>query len=116
MAVNSQDMVKVAVEAAKNKKASDITVLDISGISIIADYFVICSGNSAIQVKAIADEIMDKMEQAGYRKGSVEGYKGEKWILLDYKDVVVHVFHAQERDFYSLERLWGDAKVLACDS
>jgi ribosome-associated protein len=109
----SQEMARVAAEAAKNKKALNIVVLDISKISILADYFVVCSGNSTTQVKAIADEIEKKMEKAGFTLDHIEGYKEEKWILLDYKDVIVHVFHAQEREFYNLERLWGDATVLA---
>ena len=115
MIANSQDMVRVAVEAAKNKKAIDIVALDIRDVSILADYFVICSGNSTTQVRAIADEIEEKMEQAGYPLDHVEGYKEERWILLDYNDVVVHVFHTHERDFYNLERLWRDARVLAYD-
>lgn len=112
---SSQEMVRVAVEAARNKKAKDIVALDIRDVSVFADYFVICSGNSTTQVKAIADEIEEKMDQAGYLLDHVEGYREERWILLDYKDVVIHVFHAHERDFYNLERLWRDARILACD-
>lgn len=115
MTNNVQNMVEVTIEAAKNKKALDIVTLDISDISILADYFIICSGNSTIQVKAIADEIKVKMEQVGYVLDHVEGYKGERWILMDYKDVVVHVFHVEEREFFSMERLWADAKVFIND-
>jgi len=115
MTVNLQDMIRVATQAAKNKKASDIIALDISNISIMADYFIICCGNSTTQVKSIADEIKHKMSQAGFLLDHIEGYRGERWILLDYGDVVVHVFHVQEREFYGLERLWRDAKVLICD-
>lgn len=102
-----------AAQAARSKKASDITVLDIRDVSIMADYFVICSGNSTTQVKSIADEIKDRMQQAGYQLHHAEGYREEKWILLDYSDVVIHVFHSRERGFYNLEKLWADAKVLA---
>lgn len=106
-------MARLAAGAAANKKALDITVLDIRDVSILADYFVICSGNSSTQVKSIAEEIKEKLQQAGYELGHAEGYREEKWILLDYRDVVVHVFHSREREFYNLEKLWGDAKVLA---
>lgn len=110
---NTQDIARNAVQAAAAKKAQDITVLDIRDISIIADYFIVCSGNSTTQVKSIADEIKKRMQEHGYQLDHVEGYREEKWILLDYKDVVVHVFHSQEREFYKLEKLWGDAKVVA---
>jgi ribosome-associated protein len=106
-------MATTAALAAASKKAEDITVLDIRDVSILADYFVICSGNSTTQVKSITDEIRNKMQEAGYILDHVEGYKEEKWVLLDYSDVVVHVFHSREREFYNLEKLWGDANVLA---
>ncbi len=91
----------------------DITVLDIRDVSILADYFIICSGNSTTQVKSIADEIKKQMHEMGYVLGHVEGYKEEKWVLLDYRDVVIHVFQSRERQFYNLEKLWADAKILA---
>lgn len=106
-------MARTAALAAASKKAEDISVLDIRNVSILADYFVICSGNSTTQVKSITDEIRDKMQEAGYILDHVEGYKEEKWVLLDYGDVVVHVFHSREREFYNLEKLWGDANVIA---
>jgi len=109
----TQDIAITAVQAARSKKALDITVLDIRDVSILADYFIICSGNSTTQVKSIADEIKVKMQEAGFLLHHVEGYKEEKWILLDYRDVVIHVFHSREREFYNLEKLWADAKVLA---
>jgi ribosome-associated protein len=115
MIKESQQMAMVAVDAAESKKAMDVKVLDISDISVFTDYFVICSGSSTIQVKAIADEIERQMGQQGYRLDHMEGYRGERWILMDYRDIIVHVFHTDERAFYNLERLWGDAKVLAHD-
>jgi ribosome-associated protein len=115
MIKESQHMAMVAVDAAESKKAFDVIVLDISDISIFTDYFVICSGSSTVQVKAIADEVDRRMNLKGYRLDHMEGYKGERWILMDYKDIIVHVFHVQEREFYNLERLWGDAKVFAHD-
>ncbi|HOC09573.1 MAG TPA: ribosome silencing factor [Bacillota bacterium] len=110
---STQEIARIIAEAAAAKKALDITVLDIRDVSILADYFVICSGSSSTQVKSIADEIKKRMREIGYVLDHVEGYKEEKWILLDYLDVVVHVFHAREREFYNLEKLWGDARVLA---
>lgn len=98
--------------AAANKKANDIKILNVSDISPIADYFVICSGNSTIQVKAIADEIEDKMEEKGYTLKHKEGYHGARWILLDYGNVIAHVFHKEDREFYGIERLWADAEAV----
>lgn len=98
--------------AAANKKALDIKILNVSGLSPIADYLVICSGNSTVQVKAIADEIEDKMAEDGYSLSHKEGYGSGRWILLDYGSVIVHIFHSEERDFYDLERLWADAEAI----
>lgn len=104
--------ISLACDAAEGKKAKDIKVLDIRGISPITDYFVICSGSSTIQVKAIADEVEDKLTEAGYSLYHKEGYNAGRWILLDFGNVIVHVFHQEDRDFYSLERLWADAEVI----
>ncbi len=108
-------MASLAAGAAMDKKALDIRILDIGEVSVLADYFVICSGASYIQVKSIADGIKEELQKAGYELGHVEGYREGKWILLDYRDIVVHVFHSREREFYNLEKLWGDAKVLVFD-
>lgn len=106
-------MAELVACTAADKKALDITILDIREISTLADYFVICSGASGIQVKSIADGVRKGLQKAGYDLGHMEGYREEKWILLDYRDVVVHIFLSREREFYNLEKLWGDAKVLA---
>ncbi|SKA94677.1 ribosome-associated protein [Caloramator quimbayensis] len=95
--------------AAANKKALDIKILNVTDLSPIADYFVICSGNSSVQVRAIADEIEEKMSEKGYTLSHREGYNGAGWILLDYGNVIAHVFHKDEREFYNIERLWADA-------
>lgn len=100
----------IIVNSADDKKAFDIKVLDISKLSSIGDYFVILSGNSERQVKSIADEIDDKMNKAGYTLLRKEGHNTARWILLDYADIVVHVFHKEDREFYNLERLWIDAE------
>ena len=101
-----------ACSAADSKKAQDIKVLDLRGISPIADYFIICSGKSVIQVKAIADEIEGKRVESGYVLNHKEGYDSGRWVLLDFGSVIIHVFHNEDRDFYNLERLWADAEVI----
>jgi len=94
-----------------NKKGYDVKILDLQNISTIADYFVICSADSDTQVKAIADEIDKTLRKEGIKCYHREGYEVLRWVLLDYFDVVVHVFHKEAREFYSLEKLWGDAPV-----
>lgn len=97
----------VITKAIDDKKGFDVKTLDVSHLTPIADYFVIASGNSSTQVMAIADEIESQMVLSGYDKVSnMEGYRSGRWILIDYNDVIVHVFHKDERDFYNLERLW----------
>jgi ribosome-associated protein len=93
------------------KKAMDVRLLELGSVSSMTDYFVICHGESDNQVKAIADAIMEGMESEGVRVWHREGYDYLHWVLLDYVDVVVHVFNKEMRDFYGLERLWGDAKM-----
>jgi ribosome-associated protein len=106
---NSSVLAYFISTTAANKKAKDIKILNVIDISPIADYFIICSGNSTVQVKAIADEIEDKMAEEGYELNHKEGYSSGRWILLDYGNLIVHVFHSEDREFYDLERLWADA-------
>jgi ribosome-associated protein len=101
--------VRRAVELALERKAHDITVLDLRGISSATDHFVIASGRSDVQVKAIAEHIAEQLKSEGQGSANVEGLRGGRWVLLDYIDFVVHVFHPQARAFYQLENLWGDA-------
>ncbi|MCW2277113.1 ribosome silencing factor [Heliophilum fasciatum] len=96
-------------EAASEKKAMDIMLLDLREKSNVTDYFVICSGNSVPQVQAIAQNIEDKMKESDLRVLRTEGYREGRWVLLDFGSVVVHIFRPETRDYYSLERLWGDA-------
>ncbi len=86
--------------------------LDVQGISLLADYFVICHGNSEKQVGAIVDEIANAARQAGIEVGRIEGKESGKWVLVDLGDIVVHVFHSSEREFYNLEKLWSDAPMV----
>jgi len=96
-------------ELAHETKAYDVVALDLRGISSATDFFVLASGNSDVQVKAIAEHVSEELRGEGSRPSHVEGLKGGRWVLLDYIDFVVHVFHPQARDFYQLESLWGDA-------
>lgn len=96
----------IIVDSCESKKGIDIKVLDIRGMTSIADYFVIVSGNSSTQVSALADEIEDKMAKEGYELENTEGKNSSRWILLDFGDIIVHVFHKDEREYYNLERLW----------
>ena len=98
--------------AAKNKKASDVVTLDIRGVSSAADFFMICSGESTRQVQAIADEVIAKLKEVGVRPAGIEGYDAAKWILLDYYDIVVHIFHLDTRKYYEIERLWEDVPIV----
>ncbi len=98
-----------AAELALELKAHDVVVLDLRGISTATDYFVIAGGTSDVQVKAIADHVVDELKKETVRPEHVEGLRGARWVLLDYVDFVVHVFHPQARQFYQLETLWGDA-------
>lgn len=109
--MSDNQLLKTAVKAADDKRAEDIVALNMKGISLIADYFVICHGNSDKQVQAIAREIKDKAEENGYDVRRMEGFDEARWILVDLGDVVAHVFHRDERSYYKLERLWGDAPV-----
>jgi len=104
-----EKLLHTAVKAADDKKAENIIVLNMHGISLIADYFVICHGNSDKQVQAIAREIQEKVEEQGFNVKRIEGFDEARWILVDLGDVVVHVFHRDERGYYNLEKLWGDA-------
>jgi len=105
-------ILQIAYKALDDKFGEDIKVIDLRGVSTLADYFIITNGNADSQVKAIADEVSDKLAEAGLRMRSSEGYTGGNWILLDYGDVIVHVFDKASREFYNLERIWGDAPVV----
>lgn len=106
----STEMANKAVEVLKDKKAKDIRLLDIHEISTLSDYFIITTGSSTTQVQAMADELEVKMKAEGYKLYHKEGFRGGRWILMDFNNVVIHLFHAEERDFYNLERIWVDAK------
>jgi len=109
--MSERDLLLSVVKAADDKRAEQIVALNMKGISLIADYFVICHGNSDKQVQAIAKEMKEKAEELGYSVKRMEGFDEARWILVDLGDVVAHVFHRDERSYYNLERLWGDAPL-----
>ena len=98
-----------AAQCALERKAQNVVALDLRGISTATDYFVIGSGSSDIHVRAIAEHVIEELKKDGERAGHVEGLEGGRWVLVDYIDFVVHVFHPSAREFYQLETLWGDA-------
>ncbi|TWT09074.1 ribosome silencing factor [Planomicrobium sp. CPCC 101079] len=110
--MTKETLLQTAYNAAEDKKAEDIVVLNMAGISLLADYFIICSGNSDRQVQAIAKELIDKSNESGNPVKSVEGFDAARWILIDMGDVVAHVFHKDERSYYNLERLWREAPTM----
>ncbi|MCA0389728.1 MAG: ribosome silencing factor [Bacteroidetes bacterium] len=107
-----QDQIlKIITESIFEKKGVDVKILDLRNITTIADYFVICSGESDMQVKAIADNVDKNLSDEGIKVWKKEGFKALSWVLIDLSDIVVHVFRNESRQFYNLERLWGDAPV-----
>ena len=109
---NSKEMAKIAVAALEEKKANDIKILDISGVSVLADYFIIASGSNRNQVQAMSDNVEEVLGKAGVHPKQIEGYQTANWILMDYGDVVIHIFDEENRLFYDLERIWRDGKVV----
>lgn len=110
--LDSAQLAKMAVDAASDKKASDILLLDIRDITTIADYFVICSGNNSRQIQAIADSVDEVLGKQGVSLLYREGVAETGWVLLDFGDIIVHIFGIQEREYYRLERLWSEAKTV----
>ncbi|GBG95627.1 ribosome silencing factor RsfS [Ligilactobacillus salitolerans] len=110
--MDSKELLEVVVKAADNKRAEDVTALDVQQVSLLADYFVIMEAGSQRQVKAIAENIQEAAENAGYDVRDIEGKDASNWVLLDLGDVIVHVFQKETREFYNLEKLWSDAPTV----
>ncbi|MBI4591436.1 MAG: ribosome silencing factor [Candidatus Rokubacteria bacterium] len=113
--MTAKEKVQLGARAAVEKKAEDLLVLDLQGISGVADFFLICSGNSTIQIETISEAIRHVLKAEGVRERHREGVPESGWLLLDYGDVVMHVFLEETRKFYALERLWGDAPLLSVE-
>jgi ribosome-associated protein len=111
----STQVIDKIVELIFSKKGYDVRILDLRSLTTIADYFIICSADSDTQVKAIADEVDKKMREEGVKSWHTEGYRSLNWVLIDFVDIVVHVFKKESRDYYNLEKLWGDAPVVIAE-
>ena len=107
---DSKTALKTAINALEDKKGENIKVIDISGISVMADYFVIASGNNLNQIKAMADEVEDKLSKIGVEPRQIEGANSSGWILMDYHDFIIHIFNEDMRLYYDIERIWSDGK------
>ena len=111
----SGELARIAIAALEEKKAEDIRVIDISEVSVLADYFIIANGSNGPQIQALSDEVSEKMEKAGAVLKQIEGYDNASWILLDFGDVIVHIFNQEYRLLYDLERIWRDGKQVDKD-
>ena len=109
-------MAGVAIRALEDKKAEDIRVIDISQVSGLADYFIIANGTNTSQIQALADEVEEKLGREGYPLRQMEGYDHANWVLLDFGDIIIHIFDKENRLFYDLERIWRDGKMIEPDS
>ncbi|WP_053219103.1 ribosome silencing factor [Virgibacillus senegalensis] len=110
--MDSKQLAQLAAKACEDKKGQDIVVLDMKDVSLIADYFLICEGSNERQVQAIARAIKEAAEERELTVKRLEGFDQARWILVDLEDVVCHIFHKEERSYYNLERLWGDAPLV----
>ncbi|MBQ3160754.1 MAG: ribosome silencing factor [Oscillospiraceae bacterium] len=108
--MTQEELIASAVKILDGKKAEDIRVIKIGDLTILADYFIIADGTSSTQTKALADEVEFRLKQQGREPKQVQGNNGSNWIILDYSDVVIHIFYKETRDFYNLERLWSDGE------
>lgn len=116
MEQKSIEMARLAIEALEDKKAEDIRVIDISEVSVIADYFLIAGGSNRSQIQALCDNVEEKLGRAGYPSRQVEGYDTANWILMDFGDVIVHIFDKENRLLYDLERIWRDGRQVDAES
>lgn len=110
--MTSKELAKLACDALDDKKALEIKVINIENVSTLADYFIIASGTNPNQVQAMADNVDETLGRAGYEPKQIEGYQNANWILMDYRDIVIHIFDEENRLFYDLERIWRDGTVV----
>ncbi len=109
----SMEMARLAIEALEDKKAEDIKVIDISEVSVLADYFIIAGGSNSSQIQALCNNVDEKLGRAGHPSKQIEGYETANWVLLDFGDIIVHIFDKENRLLYDLERIWRDGKTIA---
>lgn len=109
----SKEMARIAYHALEDKKGEDIKIIDIGTVSVLADYFLIANGSNESQVRAMVDSVEEELAKAGYQLKQVEGYGTGKWVLLDFGDIIVHVFDKENRLFYDLERIWRDGRAVS---
>lgn len=114
--MNSREMTKLAMQALTDKKAEDIQIIDISEVSVIADYFIIANGTNRSQIQALADHVEETLGRAGCLMKQIEGYNTANWVLLDFGDIIIHIFDKENRLFYDLERIWRDGKRIDADA
>jgi ribosome-associated protein len=112
----SLEMTKLAIAALEDKKAEEIKVIDISEVSVIADYFLIAGGSNRSQIQALSDNVEEKLGRAGFHVKQIEGYDSANWILLDFGDIIVHIFDKENRLLYDLERIWRDGKQIEIET
>ena len=112
MEANTKELIRLAVEALNEKKAKDISVIDIENLSVVADCFIIASAENIRQTAAICDNVEEKLGKAGYIMKGIEGRQTGNWILMDYRDVIIHIFDKENRLFYDIERIWKDGKKI----
>lgn len=110
--MDSREMARIAVKALEEKKGEDIRIIDISKVSVIADYFIIANGTNTNQVQALVDNVQEELFKAGVQPKQVEGYRTASWVLMDFNDIIVHVFSQEDRLFYDLERIWRDGTLI----
>ncbi|GAA0457338.1 ribosome silencing factor [Alkalibacillus silvisoli] len=111
--MNSLELLQLTAKACDDKRAEELVALDMKELSLIADYFLICHGSNERQVDAISKGIKEAVEEKGVEVKKIEGKEGARWVLVDLDDVVVHIFHKEERSYYNLEKLWGDAEKVS---
>ena len=113
--MTSKNKAKAAYAALADKKGENIRIIDISKISVLADYFIIASGSNRNQVQAMADNVQEELQKEGIQIRQIEGYKTANWILMDYGDIIIHIFSSEDRLFYDLERIWRDGRKVSRD-
>ncbi|MBO5985900.1 MAG: ribosome silencing factor [Lachnospiraceae bacterium] len=115
MEKSSVDVTKLAISALEDKKAEDVKVIDISEVSVIADSFIIAGGTNPNQIRAMCDNVQEVLGRAGYECRQIEGYETANWVLMDFGDVIVHIFDKENRLLFDLERIWRDGKIMSAE-